>query len=146
MGNDLPPDDVAHAGVGGLGLQVGAQAALVGVELALHGRLVEVLHPALGGVDAGALLRGVEQALGVQRHGGLQVHPGAVGVLFVAGVQADPGIQVCIGVGVLAWRGVACAAPWGPVDVGADPGVFHLDALDAPAAGHALRGDAALAE
>ena len=105
MGDDFFADDVAHGavGAGGGGVDIGFKAGLVGGEFVLNGGLVEVLHPALGGVDGRALLSGVQQRSCIQRNGGFEVQAGAVAVLFVAGVQRDPGVELGVGVDVLSW-------------------------------------------
>ncbi|MFO1262334.1 MAG: hypothetical protein U1E84_03190 [Rhodoferax sp.] len=62
--------------------------------MALDDRLVQVLHPAFLRVDGGAALGGIEQRIGIQRHGGLEVHALGVAVLLEAGIHRYPGIRV----------------------------------------------------
>ena len=62
MRDFLRAQHVAHRGIGiGGGDEVG-QAAAVVLDPGLHCALVEVLHPALGFIDGGALLGLIEQA------------------------------------------------------------------------------------
>lgn len=112
LGDDLFADDVAHRAVDtrGAGVDVGFEAALVIGQLALDGGLIEVLQPALGLVDAGALLRCAQECIGVQRDRGLEVHGGAVAVLLEAGVQGHPGVERGVGVDVLGGFGCGGAA------------------------------------
>ncbi len=151
-GDDLLANDVAHRAVrsSGRGVDIGLEFCLVIGELALDRGLVEILHPALLCIHRGAALGGCEQGIGIQRHGGLEVHARAVAVLFVAGVQRSPGVQVGIGVGVLPGGQVPATVlgtpAGGPVHIGVDPDVLHADGGDAPAAGDAHGSDAALVE
>ena len=90
-GGGFGAEDVADRAVAAvLAVDVGLEPGLVGLELAFEGGVVEVAYPAFICVDLRALLRGGEQAVGVEGDGSLQVHAGAVGVLLVAAVHHDP--------------------------------------------------------
>ena len=69
LGDDLFADHLAHGAGGAAGgaVDVALQPCLVGVEPALNRGLVEVLHPAFGGVGRCSLLRSGQQRIGVQR-------------------------------------------------------------------------------
>ena len=121
LGNDLAANDVADRGIELLGVDVGLELILVAGELVLDGGLVEVLHPAFLFIDRGSALCGVEQGLGIQGNGGLQVHACGVAVLLDAGVQCHPGVQGAVGVDVLGGGGVAVAASWCPVTLTPPP-------------------------
>ena len=86
--------DGAVAGV--LAVDVGFEAGLVGVELALQGGGVEVLYPAFGLVGLGALLGGIQEGVGIQRHCGSQIHAGLEGVLLEAAVHEHPGVGLAL--------------------------------------------------
>lgn len=92
------------------------------------------------------MLGGLEQGIGVERHGGLEVHAGCVAVLLVARIERNPGIQRTIGVHVLIRVSVLAASARGPVHVGLHPDVFHADGLQFAVGAHAGGGDAALVE
>lgn len=123
-GDDLLADDVTHgaARAGGAGVDISLQTRLVVGELALDRRLVEVLHPALGCVDGGTLLGGVQKRRGVQRDGGLEVHASRIAVLLEAGIQRRPGVELGVGVNVLggeqaaAKRFLTVKSGYGPVE------------------------------
>ncbi len=97
--------------------------------------MVQVLYPAFGFVHGGALAGCGQQRIGVQRDIAAQVHARAVVLLLVAHVQRRPGVQARIGVGY--GRRQVPAAVFGPpagvpVDVGADPDVFHAHRRKCP--------------
>ena len=129
--------DGAVAGV--LAGDVGFEASLVGVELALQGCGVEVLHPAFGLVDLRALLGGIHEGVGIERHGGTQVHAGLEGVLLVAAVQGHPGVGAALA------GGVAGASAGLVLDEGFDPGVFDAQGFGLRAGDQGNVADAALA-
>lgn len=155
LGDDFFADDIAYGTIRARGgaVDIGFKAGLVGAEFVLDGGLVEVLYPALGGIDSRALLGGVQEGGRIQRNGGFEVQAGAVAVLFVAGVQRDPGVELGIGVDVLggALCRIQCAASvfvttaGCPVDVGLYPDVFHAHFGKAPSFDQASVGNAALA-
>ena len=95
-----------------LAVDVVLQLALVGLELLLQRRAVEVSYPAFGFVDFRSLLGCGEQGLGVQRHRRLQVHAVLEGVLLVAAVHGYPGVGLALA------RHVARAAPGMVLDEG----------------------------
>lgn len=99
-------------------------------------RAVEVLRPALGLVDGRARLDPGEQGLGVEWHGGLEVHARGVLVLLEAGVHGHPGVAGL----------VDGPAAGDVVDVGLDPDVLQLEGGYPAAFGHSGDGDAALGE
>ena len=90
-------EHVTHGAVAAvLAVDVGFEAGLVGVELALQGGGVEVLYPAFGLVGLGALLGGIQEGVGIQRHCGSQIHAGLEGVLLEAAVHEHPGVGLAL--------------------------------------------------
>lgn len=78
----------------------------------------------------------VDQALGIKRHLGLEVHALGVGVLLEAGVEGHPGVALA----------VHRAPAGGVVDPGFDPDVFEAEGADLAAGYDGDVGDAALTQ
>ena len=117
-------------------------AALVGVDAVLEfgaqvvGDFAEL--PCSGLVCLGALLGGVDQGVGVQRHGSGQVHALLEGVLLEAAVHGHPAVG-----NALAGH-VPGPAPGLVLDEGFDPGVLNAHGANLAARDEGHTGHAAL--